>query len=166
MKEHLLLLDCAIEAWAERNSELVKIYISKLYALIHLIFGFYILWFAKYEINQLLSLINEDNVLAESILETAWVLVCVYWGNLGWDRYKSLKDNGKFEHLSNYLFIETAPLLLGLPLLVFCFEAYTNLVVYKHSLIFGFNSPVFIWVVCAVVYVLAARVYKWIQKNV
>jgi hypothetical protein len=166
MKEPLLLLDCAIEAWMDRNSEKVKKYTSKIYALFHLIFGFYILWFVKYEINQLLVLINKNNVLAESILETAWILVCVYWGNLGWDRYKSLKYSGKFEHLSHYLLLESAPLLLGLPLMVSCFEAYANLAVYSHSLILGFNSPIFIWVGCAIFYVIAARIYRWTQRDV
>jgi hypothetical protein len=166
MKELWMQLNCRVDAWIERVESKRVAWFAYYYGLIHLVMGFYVLWYINYEINFTLKEIGSSDLLAKSILETCWLFACVYWGNIGWDRFKTLKSERKFKSALTFVVFGTAPVLILLPILVLVAKSWLNIANYGHPLIFGFSSPVMIWVYCGTTYLLISCTLRKNEKSV
>lgn len=125
--------------------------ITKFYIFCHYLVGFFTLWMCKYKLDQmhdiasdvnwnltynkydqlaitqknLLLFVHENSFLFQSGVETAFLIVCVIWGNLGWDRIKNIREDSDGSKFFKYFISETAAGMGGFGLLAATLTVFT-----------------------------------------
>src|SRR5690606_30539401 len=112
---------------------------SAFFTFVHFLLGLYILWVTKYRIDEHIS--SDTSLGIKGLVETAWLLAGIYWGNLGWDIRKELLVNGTFREALAHLAKKSVPIMMLLPGLLYNFIAYYNIVKYGNPLIYDLKSP-------------------------
>ncbi|EGQ8195852.1 TPA: hypothetical protein NGR42_004516 [Vibrio parahaemolyticus] len=74
----------------------IKIMTAYIYIVVHLILGFLFLWLSHYRIKEFGSI----DFFWLTTLETANLVIGVFWGNWGWDNFKKLQED-------SHLFLST-----------------------------------------------------------
>src|SRR5690606_23711546 len=109
--------------------------------------------------------ISSDTSLGiKGLVETAWLLAGIYWGNLGWDIRKELLVNGTFREALAHLAKKSVPIMMLLPGLLYNFIAYYNIVKYGNPLIYDLKSPAIGWIIASVVALLILKLHREISK--
>lgn len=132
---------------ADSRNPLLRRALICLYALLHLVLGFLTLWIAYFQTKTgvdsiasakiypyadagwkayaqelISSSIRQQHFAWTTVIEASFIIVCVAWGNLGWDRLKDLKKRGPDRLFLQYTYGFTAPVLLGIPLAMMLVE--------------------------------------------
>ena len=87
----------------------------KIFFAFHFVVGFLLLWL----IYQLMhhNLLPDENppLWAEALVETAYLVSGVIWGNIGWDTFKHIPEDASFSLMTYVLSRTLAPVAIGLP---------------------------------------------------
>src|SRR5690554_4654044 len=101
VSELWLSTDAQLEPYFERNKNKYRHASSAFFTFVHFLLGLYILWVTKYRIDEHIS--SDTSLGIKGLVETAWLLAGIYWGNLGWDIRKELLVNGTFREALAHL---------------------------------------------------------------
>ena len=93
---------------------------------IHMIGGFLELWLCYYYVQITLVHALSSELLLKALLETAFLLLTVVWGSVGWDSYKDLRHGVPGKNLASELAASTASLTIALPIFVATFDFIRN----------------------------------------
>ncbi|WP_305844997.1 hypothetical protein [Photobacterium leiognathi] len=106
---------------------------GKIFIILHFIVGFFSLWLTYFQLSMLLEA-NGNELFWKSGLETLYLVVGVFWGNVGWDYYSKIKDGASSSEIAGYLIKFSAPGILVFPVVVSIIQA-----------VVGFNNEGWFW---------------------
>lgn len=93
---------------------------------IHMVGGFLELWLCHYYVQLRLVHVISSNLLLQTLLETAFLILTVVWGSVGWDSYKDLRAGVQRKNLASELAASTASLTIALPVFTAVFDFVLN----------------------------------------
>jgi len=95
---------------------------GKVFIFLHFMVGFFCLWLTYFQLSILLEE-NGNELFWKSGLETLYLVVGVFWGNVGWDYYSKVKDGASSSEIAGYLIKFSAPGIFVFPIVVSIIQA-------------------------------------------
>ncbi len=99
------------------ESGLIRKQVGKIFIFLHFIVGFFCLWLTYFQLSMLLEA-NGNELFWKSGLETLYLVVGVFWGNVGWDYYSKVKNGALSSEIAGYLIKFSAPGIFVFPIVV------------------------------------------------
>jgi len=95
---------------------------GKVFLFLHFVMGFFTIWLTYYQLNMILES-NNSPLLWKSGLETLYLVVGVFWGNVGWDYYTNIKNGCKSTEIVDYFLRFLAPGIFVFPIFLSIVQA-------------------------------------------
>ena len=95
---------------------------GNIFIFLHFVMGFFSLWLTYYQLNMILES-NDSPLLWKSGLETLYLVVGVFWGNVGWDYFTNIKNGCKSSEIVDYFVRFSAPGVFLFPIFISIVQA-------------------------------------------
>jgi hypothetical protein len=99
---------------------------KRVFFFLHFVLGFLNLWLFYHYVHLEAENLLESSLAVRTFLEVLFLVICVVWGNAGWDSYKKLGSGPQQSALIRELAKSSAPLLVLLPFVSVIFELYLD----------------------------------------
>ncbi|MGH8050101.1 MAG: hypothetical protein ACREPB_05520 [Arenimonas sp.] len=99
---------------------------KSIFFILHFVFGFLTLWQFYYYIQLTVPALLTANLMLKTFLEVGFILICVVFGNSGWDSLKLLTPSTTGSELVKELSRSLAPMLIVLPVFSVLFDFAQN----------------------------------------
>lgn len=135
---------------------------SYIFFFFHIVLGFYVLWLSYYRLNKAAADLNlsSHSLLIESAKETLFLILCVIWGNIGWDKFKQIKTEGKFSDLTQYLSAISFPFCFSVIGIIYLLELLISSKENNYSFPVWYYSAEISFVVFAFIFLAVSAVLK------
>ncbi|WP_413692966.1 hypothetical protein [Psychromonas sp. KJ10-2] len=140
--------------------------IGKLFIFFHFIMGFFCLWLTYFQLSMIVKA-HGDPLFWKSGLETAYLVVGVFWGNIGWDFYSNIKKGVSASVITDYMVNFSAPGVFVFPIVVSIIQAIVG--VKQEGVFWGYyqlTSSTFWFAVIALILFRFAAKYRTLNKAI
>lgn len=98
-----------------------------IFSLVHFLGGFCVLWLSYALVNVSFQVEIATTLWAKTLVETAFLICGVIWGNMGWDARKLVSKDSAWSYVVFEISRSSAPLAIVLPIFLavfdFCYKA-------------------------------------------
>ena len=132
---------------------------KRVFFFLHFVLGFLNLWLFYHHVHLEAENLLASNLAVRTFLEVVFLVICVVWGNAGWDSYKKLGSEPLQSTLIRELAKSSAPLLVLFPIVSVVFQFYLDSERVNAS--WAFEQLSLSWHVFSLLIGIGLLIYQW-----